>query len=122
VILLKNLESPHLSSLELRGYEGGYSKLVVVDDMPFWLITALVRAMLVAETAGATEIGVEHLCAALESSSVESPPAETRPEILLPVPHRDMMLSEKLCCFLDSLGNLQQMNVTDLQRALHAKE
>ena len=69
--------------------------MVAVDDMPFWLITALVRAMLVAETAGAKEIGVEHLRTALESPSGESPRAETRPEIpeiLLPVPHRDMML------------------------------
>ena len=103
----------------------GYSKLVVVDDMPSWLITVLFKAMLAAEMAGAKEIGVEHLHATLESSSGESSRAETRPEIpeiLLPVPHRDMMLSEKLSCLLDSLGDFQQMNVTDLQRALSARE
>ena len=91
--------------------------------MPFWLITALFKAMLAAETAGAKEIGVGHFLAALESPSGESPPAETRPEIpeiRLPVPHRDMMLSEKLSCSLESLGDLQQMNVTDLQRALRS--
>jgi hypothetical protein len=51
--------------------------------------------VLVAETAGAKEIRVEHLRAALESPWGESPRAETRPEIpeiLLPVAHRDMML------------------------------
>jgi hypothetical protein len=93
------------------------------DDMPFWLTTALFKAMLAAETAGAKEIGVEHLLAELESSSGEPAPVETPPEIpeiRLPVPHRDMMLSEKLSCLLESLGDLQQMNVTDLQRALRS--
>ena len=107
------------------------------DDMPFWLTTALFKAMLAAETAGAKEIGVNHLLAALESSSGEPAPVETRPgdavphvpsalaeipEILLPVPHRDMMLSEKLSCLLNSLGDFQQMNVTDLLRALGARQ
>jgi hypothetical protein len=85
---------------------------------PPWILIALAQALQVAEAAGAKEIGVEHLRAAIETAEGEIEPAEPRGETLLPVPKRDMMLSEELRGLLESLQDFQKISVTELQRAL----
>jgi hypothetical protein len=93
-----------------------------MNQPPLWLLTYLTKAMLVAEAAGAKEIGVEHLSAAVESAPGEDAPAEARSGPFIPVPKRDMMLSAELRAFLESLGDFQRISIADLQRALRARK
>jgi hypothetical protein len=107
-----------LSRVTKRRCSGKLRVVSGAKDWPGDIVAVFARALVLAEAAGATEIGVQHLLAAAESFSDAG--AELPGDMFKPVPRRDMPFSGAARKALGSLGDYGQSSVTDLLRVLRA--
>jgi hypothetical protein len=83
------------------------------------------KALLLAEKESAPEIGVDHLLAALDSTTIESKPVEQSTGPYVPIPHRDKAFSSEAkaaieaACALASC-DLEQLTIDSVRTALGA--
>ena len=89
------------------------------------VIGVFLKALILAEKEGASEIGVHHLLAALDTPTTESKPVEQSPGAFAPVPHRDKALSSQAQAAIEAAGalacsDLEQLTIDALKRTLLA--
>jgi hypothetical protein len=83
------------------------------------LVEAFIRALILADSAGESEIGISHLLTSLDLMAAEKQPA-TPPPPGHPIPARDLPLSNEVRAVVDSIGGLEHATPEVLRSALRA--
>src|SRR5882762_9055596 len=78
----------------------------------------LVRALVLAQTSGASEIGIDHLLAALDPESGSGDPVAPPEGTFFPVPRQDMALSPGAAAAMASLGDISTIPLDVLRSVL----
>ena len=85
------------------------------------IMHVLITALLLAHAQEATEIGVDHILAALDADLQEPEPRAEG--LFVPVPRVDLPLSAGVRSVMSSLGDIESASLDTLRRALlRAKE
>lgn len=79
------------------------------------VIETLVKAMVIAENSGASEIRIDDLLTALDQLST---PGSDATSIFLPVPKRDMPLSNGATKVIESIGDIDTIPSSEFREAL----
>ena len=88
---------------------------------PVPIMPVLITALLLAHAQEATEIGVDHLLAALDADLHEPEPPAEGP--FVPVPRVELPLSAGVRSVMSSLGDIKGVSIDTLRKALlRAKE
>ena len=91
------------------------------SDMPSEMPVAMVvfaRALILAQSRGASEIGVDDLLVALDYNAASDDATGPRVEPLSPVPKLDMPLSKRAASAIAPLGEIFSIPLTALRSAL----
>ena len=81
-------------------------------------ILVLVKALVLAQRSGASEIGIDHLSAALDSNEPIPTTIAGTAEPYSPVPKRDMPLALDAIAAISPLGELSTVSLDTLRSAL----
>lgn len=84
------------------------------------MMEVLVKVLMLAEQAGAREIGTDHLLAAIDQRPTEGLPVASPSELLVPIEKRDMPFSIEAMAALESVGGLERSDVEELRNTLIA--
>src|SRR5258708_35285154 len=82
------------------------------------LVEVFIRALMLAESAGASEIEPSHLLTSLDLMAAEKQPTPAPP--FEPVPAHDLPVSSEARAILDSVGVPERATLEDLRAALLA--
>jgi hypothetical protein len=88
------------------------------SQVPSPLVAVFVRALLLAEGAGASEIGIDHLLAALSAALLDERSSAPSVGPFVPTPKRQMFFSSAAQAALESAGSLEQVSIDSLRSAL----
>jgi hypothetical protein len=78
----------------------------------------LIKALVLARSSGASEIGIDHLLAALEAESSSVDPAAPPEGTFFPVPRQDMALSRGAATAIARLGDISTIPLDVLRNVL----
>ena len=78
----------------------------------------LVRALVLAQSSGALEIGIGHLLAALDPETGSAEPVAPREGPFFPVPRQDMALSSDAAMAMAPLGDISAIPLDVLRSVL----
>ena len=78
----------------------------------------LVRALVLAQTSGASEIGIDHLLAALDPETSSAEPVAPPEGPFFPVPRQDMALAPDAAAAMAPLGDISTIPLNVLRSVL----
>jgi hypothetical protein len=89
------------------------------------VVEVFFKALLLAEKESASEIGVDHLLAALDSPTSEDKPVQQSARPYVPIPHRDKAFSSEAKAAIEAACavapcDVERLTIDSLRRALAA--